>query len=178
MLLGRSCEFIDAHRATIDKKAPVRVSTSLPSSRHHSLENIPGAVGAEAAGGGQQLSKSTPHTPQPSHRSSLADISAQAALLQENLENSILLSDSQVSLNSLNIDESVRDARVLGVISETPDGLNINGSASQARCSSAGTKKSILRTRSCASDNLRRRVSLQEAYSNTIKFEYSDQRPN
>ena len=97
MLLGRACEYIDAHRATIDAKAPpARVSTSLPSSRHHSLDNIPGALGTIGDKPLPPAARSTPHTPLPSLHSSLADISAQAALLQDDLENSMILSDSQV----------------------------------------------------------------------------------
>lgn len=182
MLLGQACDHVERHRATVERKAPPpRQCTSLPSSRHHSMEDLPGAVknGHLSATTG---SKSTPHTPHTSQSSSLADISAQAAIMQETLENSMILSDSQVSLHSLDmISEGLRRAKLLEVINEgnngTTDavtgGLNdsilIDGSAAcrsssqpgqtptSGRCLSAGLsraghgQKSILRERNCGS---------------------------
>lgn len=169
VLLGQAYDLIEKHRSTLERKAPPpRVCTSLPSSRHHSMEDIPGALAGN--------SKSTPHTPTPSQSSSLADISAQAAIMQESLETSMILSDSQVSLNSLDINEG-RELRILGVIDE--NNLDANSAASALRGFSAGSKqKSILRHRSAGSaDHLRRRVSLQEAYSTSLKYEFGENRP-
>lgn len=168
VLLGQACDLIEKHRSTLERKAPpARVCTSLPSSRHHSMEDIPSAL----AGGN---SKSTPHTPTPSQSSSLADISAQAAIMQESLETSMFLSDSQVSLNSLDISEG-RELRILGVIDE--NNQENNGASAAAAAlrgfSTGGKHRSILRQQQHprASDHLRRRVSLQEATSNSLKYE-------
>lgn len=148
MLLGQSCELIDRHRMTLEKKAPlVRSCTSLPSSRHPSLEDIHKAV---------SNTRSTPHTPTPSQSSSLADITAQAAILQDALDTSMILSDSQVSLVSMDTMES-REAKVLESIHENQE--NVYGGI-------VVRQKSILRQRSFnANDGVRRRVSLQEGLS-------------
>ena len=104
-------------------------------------------------------SQSTPHTPTPSLTSSLADITAQAAILQDTLDTSMILSDSQVSLVSLETMER-RELKVLEVIGENQENI----------CGSKGLKghKSILRQKSFgAADGLhRRRVSLQEGKIN------------
>lgn len=148
MLLGLSCELIERHRATIEKKAPTdRKCTSLPSSRHQSLEDI-----HKAANDG--LTRSQPQSPTPSASSSIADITAQAAILQDTLDTSMILSDSQVSLVSM--DTEAREAKVLESINENQENVNYGGIVIKT--------KSILRQRSFNSSdgNIKRRVSLQE----------------
>ena len=151
MLLGQSCELIDRHRATLEKRAPTdRKCTSLPSSRHQSLEDI-----HKAANDG--LTRSQPQSPTPSQSSSLADITAQAAILQDTLDTSMILSDSQVSLVSM--DTEAREAKVLESINENQENVYDRGLVVKT--------KSILRQRSFNSaDGTKRRVSLQEGHSN------------
>ncbi|KAI1288002.1 Protein TAPT1 -like protein [Halotydeus destructor] len=163
MILGQACEYIERHRSTNESKAPPpRISASLPSSRHHSMDNLTTAFGLNCS------SKSTPESQVPSHSSSLADITEQAAIMQETLEKSMIFSDSQVSLLSLSLEETqFRDrGKVLGAISEKDD----------VRCFSAGSKnKSILRNKSFnESGNLRRRVSLQETITSATKYKFTD----
>jgi hypothetical protein len=82
----------------MEKKAPTsRQCTSLPSSRHHSTENLTTI--------GNPNSKSTPHTPVASQSASLADITAHASLVHETLESSLIFSDSTVSLNSFEMND-------------------------------------------------------------------------
>ncbi|RWS13743.1 Protein TAPT1-like protein [Dinothrombium tinctorium] len=136
-LLGKACDLIEKHRASLEKKSPTaRQCTSLPSSRHHSTENLPLAVAN---------SKSTPHTPTPSQSSSLVDITEQAAIMQETLENSMVMSNSTVSLNSLEIN----DGSTVRLLEEGKENL-------------PSKQKSILRQRFAENNPLKRRVSLQE----------------
>lgn len=154
MLLGQSCELIDQHRATIEKKVPTdRKCTSLPSSRHQSMEDIHKAVS-------DGLTRSQPQSPTPSQSSSLADITAQAAILQDTLDTSMILSDSQVSLVSM--DTEAREAKVLESINENQENHGYGGIIVKT--------KSILRQRSFnSSDGIKRRVSLQEGRSSDSK---------
>lgn len=142
LLLGTSCKLIDRHRSKLEKKTPlVRACTSLPSSRHGSLEDIHRTVT-------HTNSQSTPHTPTPSQSSSLADITAQAHIMQEDMESSMILSDSQVSLISMDIN-GLQNKEVAGALS---------GSSTST---GAYQRKSILRHASLGSpDVLKRRVSL------------------
>jgi len=151
VLLGHACDLIDAHRKTLDTKVGTlsRQYTSLPASRHNSSEDLPAAVSAHA--------KSTPHTPSPSVRSSLADITAQAAIMQETLETSMVFSDSTVSLNSLDIN----------------DGSNIKLPGDSDPNAEQLIQKSILRHRNL-DNQLKRRVSLQEVSSNSSIVTYLD----
>lgn len=131
------------------KVPPPRQCTSLPSSRRNSLDDIPSTINHP---------KSTPHTPAPSQSSSLADISAQAAIMQESLEASMILSDSTVSLNSLDIN----------------DGSDIRISEQLKENSVPKEHKSILRHRNYNSEKLIRRVSLQEAANFVKKYDKID----
>lgn len=100
LLMGRACMLIEQHRQSVKEKIPVpRQCTSLPSSRRTSLENLPGLL--------LPCAQSTPQSPSPSMSSSLADISAQAQLLQETLQPRPIFSNSAVSLNNLGINEEV-----------------------------------------------------------------------
>lgn len=148
MLLGMSCDEIDKHKSKMEKKTHlVRTCSSLPSSRHGSMENLTKVTTNVVE------SQSTPHSPTPSQSSSLADISAQAQLLQETLDNSLVMSDSQVSLVSMDIEGKTK--MVLDVIDENDP----NCLASKI----GFKKKSILRQSNSNSDTcLKRRVSLQE----------------
>lgn len=95
VLLGKSCEIIEKHRSRENPEKmqpPPRQCTSLPSSRHGSIENIPNLISSNYA-------KSTPQSP----RTSLADITLQAQAMQENLEQSFIFANSTVSLTSLKI---------------------------------------------------------------------------
>lgn len=94
--MGRACDLIEAHREGMEKKAPtLRQCASMPSSRHHSTENLAGLIN----------SKSTPHTPIQSQSSSLVDISAHVSMNQENFDKSLIFSDSTVTLNSLEMND-------------------------------------------------------------------------
>lgn len=147
-LLGMSCDEIDKHKMKMEKKTPlVRTCSSLPSSRHGSMENLTKIPTNTIE------SQSTPHTPTPSQSSSLADISAQAALLQETLDNSLVMSDSQVSLVSMDIEGKTN--KMLHVIDENNPSI-LTGTINFK-------KKSILRQSNSNSDTcLKRRVSLQD----------------
>jgi hypothetical protein len=107
------------------------------------MEDIPGAFLLS------NLPKSTPHTPSPSASSSIQDITAQAAIMQETLETSMIFSDSTVSLVSLDIN----------------DGSNVHlpGHTFNDITNQNIKNKSILRHRNLGPDDasLRRRVSLQ-----------------
>lgn len=97
VLLGKSCETIEQQRDSEQSekaRMPPRQCASLPSSRHASTDNVPNLLGS-----GGHASKSTPQSP----RTSLADITIQAQAMQENLEQSFILSDSTVSLTSLKV---------------------------------------------------------------------------
>ncbi len=151
VLLGHACDLIDAHRKTLDSKVGSlsRQYTSLPASRHNSSEDLPSIVSTHA--------KSTPHTPSLSTRSSLADITAQAAIMQETLETSMVFSDSTVSLMSLDIN----DGRNL----KLPNDCDSNEQQLK--------QKSILRQRNLE-NQMKRRVSLQEVSSNSSTVSYLD----
>jgi hypothetical protein len=162
LLLGLSCKQIDRHRSQIERKTPlVRACASLPSSRHGSVENIYRAANAAAL----MTSQSTPHTPTPSQSSSLADITAQAHILQETLDSSMIMSDSQVSLLSMDIQDKNRE-HVLTIIQERQrlkqDGHESDGSIDRNK---PYKRKSILRQASSPPTELthRRRVSLQDS---------------
>jgi len=155
LLLGLSCEKIDHHKSQLEKKTPlVRACSSLPSSRHGSVENIVKAVNTTTV---TTQSKSTPHTPTGSQSSSLADITAQAQIIQETLgESSMIMSDSQVSLLSMDVEG--RNNELLNKV------IKRDGS------DSPGTKlfhrRSILRNienNPNSTDVHKRRVSLQES---------------
>ena len=151
LLLGTSCKLIDEHRSKLEKRTPlVRTCSSLPSSRHASLEDIHKAAT-------QANSQSTPHTPVPSQSSSLADITAQAHIMQEDMETSMIMSDSQVSLVSIDIG-SLPTKEVVGALQSLAD--------EQQGSTGPFKRKSILRQASLgSSDPLKRRVSLQDAHS-------------
>ncbi|KAM7313107.1 transmembrane anterior posterior transformation protein 1 homolog [Ixodes scapularis] len=101
LLMGRACTLIEQHRQSVKEKVPApRQCTSLPSSRRASLDNLPGTLLAPCA-------QSEPQSPSPSISSSLADIAAQAQLLQDTLQPRPIFSNSAVSLNDLGINEQV-----------------------------------------------------------------------
>jgi hypothetical protein len=96
MSLGNSCEIIEEQRQSeLSEKSrvPQRQCASLPSSRHASSDNVPNLL----HGVTPVHAKSQPQTP----RASLTDITMQAQAMQENLEQSLIFSDSTVSLNKL-----------------------------------------------------------------------------
>lgn len=100
VLLGESCDAIERHRTQAqmaDEKArmPPRQCASLPSSRHASTDDVPNLLHAIT----HSHAKSQPQSP----RTSLADITIQAQSMQENLEQSLIFSDSTVSLTSLKV---------------------------------------------------------------------------
>ncbi|XP_023229248.1 transmembrane anterior posterior transformation protein 1-like [Centruroides sculpturatus] len=99
VLLGKACDLIEKHRqAQKDKIPPPRQCNSLPSSRHHSVEDLRRAV---------SQTKSTPHSANQSISSSLADIAAQAEIMRTDMQPNPIFSNSSVSLNSLGINETV-----------------------------------------------------------------------
>ncbi|XP_054711485.1 transmembrane anterior posterior transformation protein 1 homolog [Uloborus diversus] len=99
-LLGQACDAIEMHRnAQKEKMTKPRQCNSLPSSRHHSTEDLPNLV---------SQTKSMPQSQCASASSSIADITARAEILQENLEQpNPMFSNSTVSLNSLGMNENV-----------------------------------------------------------------------
>lgn len=118
ILLGKACDLIDEHRQLLKDKMPQpRQTTSLPSSRHHSMEDLRLAK--------LNKTKSVPHSPNVSLSSSLQDISAQAEILQEMMEPKPIFNNSTVSINSLGLttmaktdaafDEYLKSARTSGI---------------------------------------------------------------
>ncbi|KAI2804211.1 Transmembrane anterior posterior transformation protein 1 [Blomia tropicalis] len=116
VLLGLSCNLIDEHRKNLDDKVNKAIggqSASLPASRHNSvtdltildeeeklieikdriIEQTPSKQPKIGSGTG---TRSTPHSPTASLHNSLEDITEQAAIRQDTLEPTIILSDSTV----------------------------------------------------------------------------------
>lgn len=138
IILGWSCDLIDKHRQSQKEKLPPpRQCNSLPSSRHHSVDDLR-LAGSHA--------KSTPHSASQSISSSLADITAQAEMLQENMQPNPIFYNSTVSLNSLGVNEAV-------FTDDYPEGELL--SQNDSRWKTGG----ILRQNK---EPVRRRVSLQE----------------
>ena len=160
LLLGLSCKQIDRHRSQV-KTPLIRGCSSLPSSRHPSVENLFKTVNASG-----MASQSTPQTPTPSQSSSLADITAQAHLLQETLDSSMIMSDSQVSLLSMDLEGKNREQ----VLAKLLEKQKIKTEGNESETDSKGKKrKSILRQSTLPFSELthRRRVSLQESQLNS-----------
>ncbi|XP_076362725.1 transmembrane anterior posterior transformation protein 1 homolog isoform X1 [Tachypleus tridentatus] len=149
-LLGKACDMIDQHRQSQkEKMPPPRQYSSLPSSRHHSIQDIPSAV---------SRAKSMPQSPAPSTSSSMADISAQVKLVQESLDSGLLFSNSTVSLNSLGMNEVLLEK----------DGVEKHGAHGDVygiRFRAGSTSSSILKSNKEAP---KRHVSLQE--TGTVYF--------
>lgn len=155
-LLAKSLEVIEEHQSMLEKKVPPpRQCTSLPSSRRNSMENlaVPDLKTIQSS-----QAKSTPHTPVPSRNPSLGDISATAQMMEEsmNLERSMVFGDSNVSLNSL----EMNDGSGVNIPSTLTEGVE----STLNDLSNAGSvvkQKSILK-RNRTPELFRRRVSLQE----------------
>lgn len=128
-LLGKSCVDIDEHRRQLEEKVNKVIggqSASLPASRHNSATDLsilkeedklqdirdklqlserPSTPVKVVTASG---TKSTPHSPSSSPRHvSLEDITKQVAMLQTSLDDNVILSDSTVSLISLNYGHDV-----------------------------------------------------------------------
>ncbi|GIY47146.1 protein TAPT1 homolog [Caerostris extrusa] len=148
-LLGKACDAIEMHRNAQKEKMPQpRQCNSLPSSCHHSTEDL------------TQLAqtKSMPQSQCASASSSIADITARAEILQENLEPNPLFSNSTVSLNSLGMNENV-------FVNEQFSSAKVE--AGSPRWKATATFEGILRT-SNEIEPMKRRISLQE------KVEFSE----
>lgn len=126
VLLGASCELITEHRRTLDEKVTKTLggqSASLPASRHNSVTDLtildeeqkfleikekmieqasPSKHSTKAPVSLNSGARSTPHSPSTSPHNSLKDITKQVAIAQNTLDSSIILSDSTVSLVSMN----------------------------------------------------------------------------
>ncbi|XP_042898573.1 transmembrane anterior posterior transformation protein 1 [Parasteatoda tepidariorum] len=150
-LLGKACDEIEMHRNAQKEKLPQpRQCNSLPSSRHHSTEDLTKIL---------SQTKSMPQSQCASASSSIADITARAEILQENLEPNMLFSNSTVSLNSLGMNDSMFDAEQF---SENKTGT------STPKWKATATFGDVLRTNNEV-EPLKRRISLQE------KVEFSEE---
>lgn len=185
-LLGQSCADIDEHRRQLEEKVNKVIggqSASLPASRHNSATDLSILQGEEKlqeikdklqlSEGPRPTSpqapkviitptgtKSTPHSPTASRHQSLEDITKQVAMLQTSLDDNIILSDSTVSLISINYGHDVnlpkgtfRDENSLEVLRQRPK--------------SAIKKRLSLNLHDV---NLNRRKSLQELSINVQPF--------
>ncbi|GFX22414.1 protein TAPT1 homolog [Trichonephila clavipes] len=149
ILLGKACDEIEMHRNAQKEKMPQpRQCNSLPSSCHHSTEDLTKLAQA----------KSMPQSQSASASSSIADITARAEILQEKLEPNPLFSNSTVSLNSLGMNENV-------FVNEQFSGSKLEPGA--PRWKATATFGGILRT-SGDTEPVKRRISLQE------KVEFSE----
>ncbi|GBM27530.1 Protein TAPT1 [Araneus ventricosus] len=147
-LLGKACEEIEMHRNAQKEKMPQpRQCNSLPSSCHHSTEDLTKLV----------QPKSMPQSQCASASSSIADITARAEILQETLEQNPLFSNSTVSLNSLGMNDNV-------FVNEQFSGNKLEAGA--PRWKATATFGGILRTSN--ETEPKRRISLQE------KVEFSE----
>ncbi|KAF7489230.1 Transmembrane anterior posterior transformation protein 1 -like protein [Sarcoptes scabiei] len=186
VLLGISCKWVEDHQKDLEDKVNKMIgghSASLPASRHNSVSNLTildeeiklqdikdKLTEQQNSPVKQQMNKSvistgarsTPHSPlNGSPRDSLEDITEQVAIAQNSLESSIILSDSTVSLISMNDGQNLKlPEEKLKTVGKTPK-LSL-------------TKKKIMQY-------WRRRVSLQELPVNVDEFEqrlnrYTDRR--
>ncbi|KAF8767577.1 Transmembrane anterior posterior like protein [Argiope bruennichi] len=148
-LLGKACDEIEMHRNAQKEKMPQpRQCNSLPSSCHHSTEDLTKLV----------QPKSMPQSQCASASSSIADITARAEILQETLEPNPLFSNSTVSLNSLGMNDNV-------FVNEQFSANKLETGA--PRWKATATFGGILRT-SNETEPIKRRISLQE------KVEFSE----
>ena len=185
VLLGLSCNLIDEHRKNLDDKVNKAIggqSASLPASRHNSvtdltildeeeklieikdriIEQTPSKQPKIGSGTG---TRSTPHSPTASLHNSLEDITEQAAIRQDTLEPTIILSDSTVSLVSMNDGQSVKLPENILMQKE-----NIHKVKNKLN----SPRKRFFQMNSI--HNLMRRVSLQELPNNVPQTAYEDQK--
>lgn len=173
MLLGVSCQWIDEHQRLLEDKVNKALggqSASLPASRHNSvtdlsilneekkLQEIKEKL-AEQSPTKQATpvkvaivtgTRSSPHSPaNGSPRDSLEDITEQVAIVQNSLESSIILSDSTVSLISINDGQHLK---LTQPAMNDENALPVGGHKKPHHLS--------------AFQNIRRRVSLQELPTN------------
>ncbi|XP_035213401.1 transmembrane anterior posterior transformation protein 1 homolog [Stegodyphus dumicola] len=143
-LLGKACDEIEIHRNAQKEKLPQpRQCNSLPSSRHHSSEDLTKIV---------SQTKSMPQSQSASASSSIADIAARAEILQETLEPNPLFSNSTVSLNSLGMNDNIF---VNEQFSTDKSEIDV------PRWKASATFGGILRTNN-EIEPIKRRISLQE----------------
>lgn len=172
VLLGISCNLIDQHRRNLEDKVNKALggqSASLPASRHNSVTELTILDEEEKLieikekiieqTPNKQTNKSsinlgtrsTPHSPNTSPRHSLEDITEH---LQNTLESSIILSDSTVSLISMNDGQNLHLPQ---------DGLQKENSLKPKHKVNSPRRKLFSLTNF---PNLKRRVSLQERTNN------------
>lgn len=144
-------------------------STSLPASRHNSVSDLTilnddeneklqeikeklseQSPNKQSANKNTIGTRSTPHSPKGSPRQSLKDITEQVAIIQNSLESSIILSNSTVSLISMNDGQNLK-------LPEENDIYDEN------------THPKMIGKKSNIKNELRRRVSLQELSMNVDK---------
>ena len=184
ILLGFSCHLIDDHKQKLEEKVNKALggqSTSLPASRHNSvsdltileedeklmeikekmieLENPNKQAKVAALSSG---TRSTPHSPSASPRNSLEDITEQLAMVQNTLDSPIILSDSIVSLVSMNDGQNFKLPEV--------EPHKENAIKSKHKLNSPRRKLFSFSN----FPNLKRRVSLQELPNNVDLTNYAD----
>ncbi|KAH9419995.1 Transmembrane anterior posterior transformation protein 1 [Dermatophagoides pteronyssinus] len=197
VLLGLSCKWVEEHQKSLEEKVNKALgghSASLPASRHNSvsdltilneekaLHEIKEKLESEQQRQQPQQSptktttKSTPHSPlNGSPRNSLEDISEQVAIIQKSLESSIILSDSTVSLISMNDGRNVRlpksiiqsSSSTTQYLEEDDDDDEILNNENEMIIRDSENQKMNTITMAKKRANIQRRVSLQELPTNT-----------
>lgn len=197
VLLGLSCKWVEEHQKSLEEKVNKALgghSASLPASRHNSvsdltilneekaLHEIKEKLESEQQRQQPQQSptktttKSTPHSPlNGSPRNSLEDISEQVAIIQKSLESSIILSDSTVSLISMNDGRNVRlpksiiqsSSSTTQYLEEDDDDDEILNNENEVIIRDSENQKMNTITMAKKRANIQRRVSLQELPTNT-----------
>lgn len=178
---------ITQHRQALDDKVNKTLggqSASLPASRHNSVtdltildeeeklmelkekiieqaspsKQVKVAVGNSINSG----ARSTPHSPSSSPRNSLEDITEQVAIAQNTLDSLVILSDSTVSLVSMNDGQNLK-------LPDVPSAQKENAKSKQ-KVNSPRRKLFSLGN----FPSLKRRVSLQEIPNNVNLENYTD----
>lgn len=181
VLLGASCHMISEHRQALDDKVSKTLggqSASLPASRHNSVTDLtildeeeklmeikekiieqssPSKQAVVVVNSINSGARSTPHSPSSSPRNSLEDITEQVAIAQNTLDHSsIILSDSTVSLVSMNDGQNLK-------LPDVPSAQKENANKSKLHKVSSPRRKLFSLSNF---PSLKRRVSLQELSNN------------
>lgn len=188
VLLGASCHMITQHRQALDDKVNKTLggqSASLPASRHNSVTDLTildeeeklmelkekiiehsaspsKQAKAAVASSINSGARSTPHSPSSSPRNSLEDITEQVAIAQNTLDSLVILSDSTVSLVSMNDGQNLK-------LPNVPSAQKENAKSKQKVNS---PRRKLFSLGSFPS--LKRRVSLQELPNNVNLDNFTD----
>lgn len=177
---------ITQHRQALDEKVNKTLggqSASLPASRHNSVTDLtildeeeklmelkekiieqasPSKQAKGVANSINSGARSTPHSPNSSPRNSLEDITEQVAIAQNTLDSLVILSDSTVSLVSMNDGQNLK-------LPDVPSAQKENAK-SKVKVNSPRRKLFSLGN----FPSLKRRVSLQELPNNVNHDNYKD----